>query len=142
MKHSIAELQEILESFHTVKRMLEAKHSVRGLSITNAQWLALDSISRTAEVSIKDLCGALGVTSSAATQVVNDLVKMGLVSKRASTKDARAVVVSLTPKTKRTLAQLRVAMLENMSTLFSVLSKDEFRTYRELHGKLIRALIK
>ena len=145
MKHATKELQEILEGFHTVKRVLEVKHAARIVgkpSITNAQWLALDVISRHQEASIKDICGALGVTSSAATQVVNDLVKMNLVSKKVSDTDARVVAVSLTLKTKRMLEELRTTMLQNMSRLFSVLTKDEFETYRSLHAKLVRAFAK
>ena len=139
------ELQEVLEGFHTVKRVLEIKHGVCPVgktSITNAQWLALDVISRSKEASIKDIYNALGVTSSAATQVVNDLVKMSLVSKKVSATDARVAVVSLTPKTKRMLEELRTAMLQNVSSLFSVLSKEEFETYRALHAKLVRAFAK
>ena len=145
MKHPTQELQEILEGFHTVKRVLEIKHGACAVgkpSITNAQWLALDVISRCKEASIKDIYTALGVTSSAATQVVNDLVKMGLVSKKVSATDARVAVVSLTPKTKRMLVALRTTMLQNMAGLFSVLTKEEFETYRALHAKLVRALSK
>ena len=145
MKHATKELQEVLEGFHTLKRVLEIKHGACAVdkpSITNAQWLALDVIARAKEASIKDIYSVLGVTSSAATQVVNGLVKMGLVGKKASAKDARVVVVSLTPKTKRMLEEIRARMLQNMSSLFSVLTKEEFETYRALHTKLVHAFDK
>lgn len=145
MKHSAKELQEILEGFHTVKRALETKHASCGVgmpTITNAQWLALGVISRHKEASIKDIYSTLGVTSSAATQVVNDLVKMGLVTKKANATDARGVVVALSPKTKRMMTALHKVMLENMSSLFSVLTKEEFKTYRALHAKLVHAFAK
>jgi len=145
MAHPTKELQELLEGFHSLKRALEVKSGTcmfGDYAITNAQWLALDVIGRTENASIKDICSVLGVTSSAATQVVNDLVAAGLVQKRPSAKDARAVAVSLSPKTKKVLAQFRTGMLQNMSKLFSVLTKEEFETYRALHTKLVTSFTK
>lgn len=145
MAHPTKDLQEILEGFHSLKRVLEVKSGTcmfGDYAITNGQWLALHVIARTEDASIKDICSALGVTSSAATQVVNDLVAAKMVEKRASTKDARAVAVSLTPKTKKVLVQFRTGMLQNMSKLFSVLTPEEFDTYRTLHAKLVTSFTK
>ena len=138
------ELQDILEGFHTFKRGIEATILCSGgnFHITNSEWLVLDIISREGGVSIKMLSTELGISSSAATQTVNTLVKNGYAMKQSLKEDGRVTVVILSPKTEKALKKLRTHVLRNMTKVFSVLDDKEFATFHTLQLKLIRTFTK
>jgi len=138
------ELQDILEGFHTFKRGLEAATLCceGDFRITNSQWLVLDVIRRERGASIKIISTELGISSSATTQIVNELVKSGYAQKQSLKGDGRVTVVILSPKTEKALQKLRVYVLRNMTRVFSVLTDKEFATFHKLQKKLISAFNK
>lgn len=105
--------------------------------LTMTQWIVLGIIARKGSVPIKDIKEALQVSSSAATQIVNELIKRGRVEKCADINDARVMLVTLSPKTQKALAQLRRAMVRRLTKLFSVLNDREFAQYMLLHEKVM-----
>ncbi len=135
------QLQEILEGFHKMKRHADIKGSCTpgGLAITNSQWMTLSLISRIGAVSIKDIRLAFGITSSAATQVVGELVKKRYAIKATSDRDKRTTVIRLTPKTKQAMARARRAAHMHMVRLFSALTDKEFVEYARLNKKIINS---
>lgn len=139
-----AALQEIWEGFHAFKRGFAGTHrpAMHGLhALTPTQWLTLETVARKDGMPIKDLRQALGVSSSAATQAVNELEKSGYVVRETKADDRRLTLVVLSPKARRVREKIRLQMLARLEEMFSVLSDAEFATYRRLHSKLIRALI-
>ncbi len=140
MRRRTKDLGELLEGFHAIKRRLLAGEpaATRSFRITGSQWLGLSIIARKGSISIKDLGADLGITSSAATQIVGELVKGGYVTKRPDVHDARAARVALSPKTKKALGALRRGALRRMAELFSVLDDAEFALYVKLQSKLVR----
>lgn len=110
--------------------------------ITNSQWLVLDIIRREGGASIKVISTDLGISSSAATQMVNELVKSGYVLKHSLKEDGRVTVVVLSPKTEQALKKLHTHVLRNMTKVFSVLTDPEFATFHKLQVKLVRTFLK
>lgn len=138
------ELQAILEGFHTFKRGMESTIlcGETDFRITNSQWLVLDIIRREGGASIKAISSELDISSSAATQMVNELVKSGYAQKQSLKEDGRVTVVVLSPKTEQALKKLHTRVLRNMTKVFSVLTDQEFATFHKLHIKLVSAFIK
>ena len=135
------QLQGLIEGFHMLKRTIDPRGylAAKNRPLTMTQWIVLGMIARKGSVSIKDIKETLQVSSSAATQIVNELIKSGRVEKRAAIKDARVMLVTLSPKTQKALAQLRQAMVRRLTKLFSVLNDREFAQYMLLHEKIMRA---
>jgi DNA-binding MarR family transcriptional regulator len=141
MARRTLELERIFEGFHSLKVNLAAGRRMMpaGMRITGSQWLVLGYVGRSGRASIKDVSEALGISSSAATQIVNELVKSGCVNKRRDREDARAVVIELSAKARKDMKDLRERMLRNLTTLFAPLSDREFKMYVRLTDKIIRA---
>jgi DNA-binding MarR family transcriptional regulator len=133
------ELWKMCEGWHTLKRSFGMKSEKRAsiAHLTPSQWLALEIVARNKEASVKDISQALSMTSSAATQIVNELIKHGHALKKVDPKDARVSLITLSPKTRQALSTMRTAMLRHMDKLFAVLSDKEFKEYMRLHAKII-----
>lgn len=139
MRSRTKELEELLEGIYAIKRHLFAGGPavMQDFRITGSQWLGLSVIARKGNISIKDLAAELSITSSAATQIVGELIKGEYVIKRSDLKDARAASISISIKTKKALTSLRRVALTRMLKLFSVLDDSEFATYTKLQTKLV-----
>ncbi len=134
-----AQLQTMIEGFHTLKRAADLRgHAAHAGRITTTQWIALGVIARAKTASIKEIREALMVSSSAATQLVNELVKSGQARRHSVRGDARITAVSLSPAGRKALRLLREGMVRHLSELFSVLTDREFAEYMKLHEKIIR----
>lgn len=142
MASRTAELQDILEGFRVFKRAIE--EAVRcqdsGFHVTSSQWQVLDYVRREGGSSIKKLSTELGVSSSATTQMVNELVKSGYAEKDSLKEDGRVAVVVLSPKTEQALKSLHAHVLRNMNSIFSVLSDKELETFCVLQTKVVRSV--
>ncbi len=132
------QLQKILESFYKIKRHADLKNMCRtyGLSVTHSQWIMLSYIYREGSVSVKEICTEFGITSSAVTQLITELVKHHYVIKVISTTDRRMTNIHLTPKTKQVILRVRRAILAHMLKMFSVLDDKEFTKYMQLSMKI------
>jgi len=58
---------------------------------------AIDTLSRQRSVRISDVSRALRVTTPSVTKLINELVDLGTVEKRASEEDCRVTILTLTP---------------------------------------------
>ncbi len=133
------QLQEILDGFHTMRRQADLKGycTLNGLAVTNAQWRTLDLIHRAEVASVKDIRLAFGISSSAATQLVGELVRKHYAIKEMSDADKRTTIIRLTPKTRRAMARLQRAVRVHMVRLFSALTDKEFAEYARLNRKIL-----
>ncbi len=94
-------IQEIINNFQIVKNRMHAKLMSEPNAITNSQWFVLDIIDRHADFGIKDVSLMLGISSSAATQLVNSLVDNGYVARSQDLKDRRGLNLALSKKGKK-----------------------------------------
>jgi DNA-binding MarR family transcriptional regulator len=75
-------------------------------------------VAKASQVSVKDIASRFNITSSAATQLVQTLIRHDILRKTTSTQDRRAVCIEFTPKGKRTFAILRANMLGEIEKVF------------------------
>ena len=148
MQQRTKDIQEFVEGLHTVHRAFAAmKKDWKGdgkhfpCPVTPSQWMALMFIARADKASVKELSENMNVSSSAATQLVNALVKQGCVKRTASPDDRRTHLLSLTKKAHASLATMQQRRIAALRKLFSALSDDEFRTYMSLQRKIVSSFI-
>lgn len=64
--------------------------------VTFHQFVILDAVARNKELNISDLHGILAVEKSTTSRLVNPLIQKGLLTRRKSSRDSRAFVLTLT----------------------------------------------
>ena len=111
-------------------------YSGRQNRVTYSQWFVLGIIELGKNASIKDIAKMLGMTSSAATQLVDGLVQSGYVLRQDNPKDRRAVQLALAAKGVKQFAAMKEERMNEMARLFEALSESELQTYLRLHKKI------
>lgn len=94
------------------------------------------------ESTVKDVAGALGITSSAATQLIDGLVASGYVTRREDPRDRRRVTLQLSRVIKNHVTKMKDQVTSGLLKIFNVLSDREFNQYLVLNKKLVDGLPK
>lgn len=132
-------IEELMESFQSLRNSM-AFHLIRPgklPSITPSQWGALIVIARRDTSTVKEVAGSLGVTPSAATQLIDGLVANGYVVRGQSTEDRRTVSLALSSKTKKHIKKMKEQAVQKFITLFETLNDRELDQYIALNKKII-----
>jgi len=137
-------VKEMLESFSSLRRATTfgAAGHAKMPPITPAQWSALMTIEQRGESALKDVAEALGITSSATTQLVDGLVRSGYVVRAVDQGDRRTVTLTLSNKARAHVTAMKKQVLQRFLTFFEVLSDKELNQYLGLHKKIIERLSK
>ncbi|WP_158513482.1 MarR family winged helix-turn-helix transcriptional regulator [Dehalogenimonas formicexedens] len=127
-----------MEKLHSLKRLMNPDTQCPGEEpLAHSQWLALILISRQEGIGIKELAAQLGISSSAATQLVDGLVAKGVILRQTSPDDRRALRLSLPEESRQKIEAMKVQRLERFCAVFSSLDDDEFRTLIGLLDKVV-----
>jgi DNA-binding MarR family transcriptional regulator len=132
-------IEALVEDFIALKRSFAkggGEHLHRN-PVTAAQWEALFAVHQRGEAPVKDIAAALGVSSSAVTQLVDGLVEGGYLERAASAEDRRAVVLSLSKKSARHFKEIKRHKVAQFLRVFAPLSDREFDHYCALTKKLV-----
>lgn len=133
-------IEELLSTLHSFKRQLALKTGgTHDGAITPSQFAMLSFIDRNTSVSIKRLAEIVCMTSSGVTQVVDSLVKEGLVIRKQDEDDRRTIHVSLSKKGKEELTTLKKSHFEKMKELFTPLTDEELEQLLTLYKKVLRS---
>ena len=124
----------IFENIYIIRQRIASSMNLplKHIPLTYSQWQALNHVRKQKKVSIKQLAALLDVTSSAATQIVDGLVKKDFLVRERSREDRRVQKISLS---KRSFVQMEESM-EKICPIFDVLDDDELGEYRRLTEKL------
>lgn len=128
-------IEEILAWFQQIKRQIGCQ--LKQSDLTHAQWIALSVIREQKNTGIKKIAEVLGVSSSASTQLVDDLEKNKFVIRSVSKKDKREVLISLTQKAQKQFRDMHRERIREFALFFDALSDEEFATYVTLNKKII-----
>jgi len=104
--------------------------------------MTLLTVAARGAVSVKEIARARMISSSAATQVVNSLVKKGYLIRTQDEHDRRATLVVLGPEYKQRANAHAGNAASYLTPLFNSLSKEELEEYERLNNKLVSALRK
>lgn len=133
-------IEEILSSFWQLRqRMFHPHHHLgHNFSITPAQMQVLFLVKEKNGIGVTEIATKSNVTNSAATQLVNELVENGFLTREVSADDRRVFKISLTQKIKTHMAKMKNERLKKMSVIFSNLSDDELETFLKLIEKMTK----
>lgn len=138
MANRIQLIEQIMHRFHAIRNQikLRAMHLEQKNGITHSQWFVLMIIDHYKNMSIKEISEKLEMSPSAATQLVNGLVKNGYVTRREDSKDRRLVKLELSQKSRKHLSSTKERRISEMSGLFDSLTDNELKEYLRLHNKI------
>ena len=117
---NVRDLTTIIEEFTTIFIRLP---SVERLSFTTLS--VLHTLSRLGPMRLTELTATEQMTQPAITQMVRRLEDDGLLQRRADPRDARAVLVQLTPRGAQVIEARRAARVERLASLLDRLSPEE-----------------
>ncbi len=137
-------IKKLLESFGALRRVM-AFHPVRTAKmprITPSQWGVLMLIEQRGRSTVTDVAKSLGITSSAATQLIDGLFSSGYVTRKTHPEDRRVISLTLSSKTKVQVETMKKQALQKFLKLFAVLNDTEFNQYILLNKKIVERLSK
>lgn len=133
-----------MESIHSLKRhmIFQSAGSRKTPRITPSQWGALMAIEQHGSSTLKDMAKSLGITSSAATQLVDGLVASGYVTRGTNAEDRRALTLTLSKKTKAHITKMKKQVLQKFLNFFDVLNDTELDQFLLLNKKIVAGFLK
>lgn len=106
-------------------------------AISPAQTEVLHLVDVHGPVSVKTIAEKMGVTSSAATQFIEQLVEAGLVKREVDPADRRTTRISLSMERKGRIKKFHDIKRQHFTEVLQPLSVEELQTYRDLNRKII-----
>lgn len=139
-------VQEFFESLTTLNRLLgdsrgliaNKKEDRRKRERRQPQTELLYMLARTKEMTIKEIAAAMFITSSAATQMVENLVGQGLLERSDDPNDRRVVRVSLTTAGKKNFSIFKKTHIGRIGSVLKKLSNEEIKMLIQLRNKLMQ----
>jgi DNA-binding MarR family transcriptional regulator len=132
----------IIENFNTIFHALikVAPSLINELKITHTQMIILSIVKENEGISLKTLAGTLGITSSATTQQVNNMVKKGYLVREESNVDRRLVKIRLSGEMGKQIDICETLFLEQLFTFFTGITDEELASYCELNSKIVKQI--
>lgn len=111
-------------------------------SVTLSQQVILLMVAARGAVGVKEIAEAQMISSSAATQAVDALVKKGYLLRSQDKRDRRATIVALGPEYEQIVNKRVGNAAAYLTPIFSSLTKEELEEYERLNHKLVSCLRK
>lgn len=109
--------------------------TVRESGLTPAQFGVLEALYNKGDLRICELIEKILTTSGNITVVIKNLEKEGLVKKSQDPEDKRSFIISLTGKGKEVIEQILPNHINNIISIFEVLSDEEKTTLKNILKK-------
>ena len=137
-------VEELLADLQSLRRTMVFRMPISATMprVTPSQWGVLMLIEQQGSGTVKDLARALGVTSSAATQLVDGLVSSRYLMRKPSAEDRRTIQLTLSQKSKTQVEKMKKQALQKFLKLFEVLNDKEFDQYLLLNKKIVEKFSK
>jgi DNA-binding MarR family transcriptional regulator len=136
-------LEELIESTHAIRHKIVMDSGyITGGRVSLSQLVVLRIVSKNSGVSIKEISGKLGITSSAVTQLVDGLVSKGYLNREGSREDRRALKLTLSGPGRGVIQTVRDNGLKELLHIFSALDDAEFEKYCELNRKIVANMLR
>lgn len=117
-----------------------SRRRIPGWDLTTSQSSAMSTLVDRGPLRMSELAALEGVQLPSATSVVNGLVKLGLVERRADPTDRRAVVIDLTPKGRRQVDELVDRRNHSFALLLDRLDEQDRRLLEDAVPAVARLL--
>jgi len=133
----------LIDNFRAVyKAMVKIAPSfLNELNITYTQMIILGFVKENEGISLKELAGTIGITSSAATQQVNNLVKRGYLVREESNADRRFVKIRLSGEMDKQVEVFEARFLEQFFTFLNEITDEELALYCKLNSRIANQIL-
>ena len=109
--------------------------TIKESGLTPAQFGVLEALYNKGDLKINELIEKILTTSGNITVVIKNLEKEGLIQKSADPKDKRSCIISLTDKGKQYIETILPKHIDNIRSIFEVLSNEEKRVLKDILKK-------
>ncbi|MHB1254210.1 MAG: MarR family winged helix-turn-helix transcriptional regulator [Candidatus Humimicrobiaceae bacterium] len=132
-------IEKTIENIYAIKHKIMYKmvFFFKEIGITHSQMAVLRILQKSGNINIKDIAGHLGITSSATTQIVDELVKKEFLLRKRNADDRRTVNLTLSEKAMIQFDSIKNKSFNELYSLFAVLSDEELLDYCKLSSKII-----
>jgi MarR family transcriptional repressor of emrRAB len=127
-KQALADLATALKGVMAGVRRLRGRDTQRPGELSFAQYHLLFGLYEHGDLSSGDLAAAAEVTPATVTQMLDNLVAMGLVERRRSASDRRIVTCTLTPRGRELITERRAYFERRWRATLAEFSADELAT--------------
>jgi DNA-binding MarR family transcriptional regulator len=143
MKDRKPQIQELIDGMDAMRRKLIHPTIVKMNmpQVSRSQGIVLMCMSQENPLSIKELAEKLQMTSSAASQLVDGLVKNGYVERKESAEDRRVVVLTLSKDTRKQVEKMKEQLNKKFLEMFAVLTDKEFDQHYALQKKILQKFL-
>lgn len=107
---------------------------------TMLQFSALNFLKDQSEVNVGDLAEFLQLSKSSATQLIERLVKMGLVKRISDKQDRRVIRLTITSKGEDEFVALKKKIMEKMNRFLSKIPEKDIKELIRIHSNLIETI--
>jgi DNA-binding MarR family transcriptional regulator len=104
--------------------------------ITFPQYIALEVLSETGGVKMKNIARMLHITLPATTGLIDRLVTLGMVKRVSDDNDRRVIFIMISPSGLKVVENVRSARKKIIEKMFSVLTDSERDTYLKIITKV------
>lgn len=138
MKNRKEQINEILKCFHLIRRKIsfESQNIPKHIDVTPAQASVLFLVKHNNDMSIRDIAQKLGISRSATTKLVDNLVLKGYLTREENTNDRRIVKIRLSQNGKLHFLTAKKYINLNFSKIFKDLTDEDIKTLQIILSKI------
>lgn len=129
-------LHQLIQNLQGLYRGMHHASDFQKDSIPFGQKAALFTIASHKTINVKQLANILHITSGAATQHIESLVKVGLVEREIDPNDRRNVIIKLSAHGKSLIQKLEKSRMKMLEELFSDITDKELKAYIDVMEKV------
>lgn len=109
--------------------------TIKSSGLTIAQFGVLEALYNKGDMNINEIIESILTTSGNMTVVIKNLEKDGLINKTIDPKDKRSSIISITEKGINIIEEMLPSHIENINSIFNVLTEDEKITLKNILKK-------
>lgn len=124
-------------AFSRVLRSISARHGPATAPLSGSQRIVLKTLATQGKAQVSEVAGALDVTLSAATGLIDRLVKAQFVTRERDTEDRRVVWVHITPEGEQVLAEAEARRRLVLREMLVNLNTTDIQTLLEIFDRMV-----
>jgi DNA-binding MarR family transcriptional regulator len=131
-------LEEIISSLYSIRRMISCKEeSSPKFKLSSSQWESLRAIKKNPNIKITELAEKLSISNSAVSQLVDELVKKGYITRERLKDDRRMIGLAISSSCKKQTKEMQAKRKSYYKKIFESLTDEELKLYARINKKII-----
>jgi len=132
-------IQNLFEGLMALKKVIGTRRErfLKQTDLSSQQMHILYMLAHEDRLTVKDVAAMMGITSSAATQIIEGLVKSGYVERIRDNEDRRVVHLQFSAQGKTNFENFKKAHMERIGLAFEVLTDQELELLINIPTKIL-----